>query len=311
MRKTLLICVITIFALSACKKENTGEMNTPQMNDSQNIKALILGFKDKLDNHLKDGTTYAADSAVWYVEALLNYSYGYATALGCSFETNSVGTTVNTDGSNAYTLAQLNDVYEYLEEEATGNIPDDHYIFCIDVSLVVTGNQSTFSSATGYAKQLLPNYKSITDTSGYWYWGQYLGMCGSDSGLYVGTDAAEIIEALVNENVQHDYFIGLVSFNVFYSNGYVDPNFPFTDPYLKPYRSFCYQDTTGPNTDFCLSPSHISYYSGNSGAIYMLKDLQPPNKHFAYCGVTGVTWPSPDIDDHVIGFTYGTPISRP
>ena len=179
MKKILIaICVISIFAVTACKKENVGDANSTQLTDSKKIEALILNFKDKLENNLKDGTTYAADSAVWYVEALLNYSYGYATALGCTFETDSVGTTVNTSGSNGYTLAQLNDVYEYLEDEATGNIPDDHYIFAIDVFVSIVGNVSTFSSISGYAKPL-PEFKSTDDDDpGYWYWGYGLGMCG-------------------------------------------------------------------------------------------------------------------------------------
>jgi hypothetical protein len=311
MKKIIPICAIAIFAFSACKKENTGEVNYTPQTDSKKIEALILDFKDKLDNTLKDGTTYAADSAVWYVEALLNYSYGYATALGCIFETDSVGTTVNTGGSNAYTLEQLNYVYQYLEEEATGNIPDDTYIFCIDVSLAVTGNQSTFSSVSAYAKQFLPNYKSAADTSGYWYWGDELGMCDPDSGLYIGMDATDIIEASVNATAEYDYFTNLVGYGVLYPNEYYDPNFPFTDPYLLPYRYFVYYDSTGPNADFCLSPDHMAYYSGNSGALYMVKDKKPTNRVFACCYVTYLSYGVPDLDKHVWAITYGSPIERP
>ena len=303
------ICVISIFVITACKKEDVGNVKNTQQTDSKKTEALILNFKDKLENNLKDGTTYAADSAVWYVEALLNYSYGYATALGCTFETDFVGTSVNTSGSNGYSLAQLYDVYEYLEKQATENIPADHYIFCIDVSLEVNGSQSTFYGVSAYAKQFLPSYKSATDTSGYWFWGDGLGMCGPDSGLYVGTDATDIIEASVNATAEYDYFTNLEGYGVNYLD-YPDPNFPFTDPYLLPYRCFIYYDSTGPNMDFCLSPSHMSYYSGNSGALYMVRDLKPTNREFAWCIVGSLSNGYPDRDKHIWAITYGSPIER-
>ena len=309
-KKLIAICVISIFVITACKKDDVGNVNNTQQTDSKKIEALILDFKDKLNNNLKDGTTYMADSAVWYVEALLNYTYGYATALGCTFQTDSAAINVNVNGANGYTLIQLNDVYEYLEEQATENIPDDHYIFCIDVSLEVNGSQSTFSGASGYAKQFLPSYKSTADTSGYWYWGDDLGMCGPDSGLYVGTDATDIIEASVNATAEYDYLTNLVGYSVYYPEDYQDPNFPFTDQYLLPYRYFVYYDSTGPNMDFCLSPSHMSYYSGNSGALYMVRDLKPTNREFAWCMVRYLSYGVPDTDKHIWAITFGSPIER-
>jgi hypothetical protein len=310
MRNLMLFSVIFLFALSACKKNDAGDAQTPQQNQNKKTEALILDFKDKIENHLKDGGTYTCDSAVWYVEALLNYSYGYATALGCTFEADSASTTVITGGINGYTLAQLNDVYEYLEENALENKPEDRYIFCIDVSLEVIGNQSTFSSVSAYAKQTLPNYKSTADTSGYWFWGEELGMCGPDSGLYVGMDATDIIEASTNATADYDYFTNLVGFGVSYPEDFYDPNFPFTDPYLLPYRYFVYYDSTGPNQDFCLSPDHMAYYSGTNGALYMVRDLKPTNRVFAWCDVWYLSYGVPDLDKHIWAITYGSPIDR-
>ena len=307
MKKILIaICVVSIFVITACKKENVGDANSTQQTDSEKIEALILDFKDKLNDNLKDGTTYMADSAVWYVEALLNYSYGYATALGCTFETDSVGTTVNSNGSNGYTLAQLNDVYGYLEEQALDNKPDDRYIFCIDVSISVEGNVTTFSSVAGYAKPL-PDFKSTDEDMGSWYWGYGLGMCDSDSGSNIGMDATDIIEARVNNYAEYEYFVNIEYF-VGSPNNYTDPNFPFTDPYLYPSRIFAFEDTVN-HTDFCLSPDHIIYYSGKNGAIYVLNDLKPTNKDFAYCLVNCYSWQ--DTDRHLIRFYYGNPVEGP
>jgi hypothetical protein len=314
MKKILFIftalAVISIIVITACQKEDVGNTSNAQLTQSERIENLILNFKHKLENNLKDGTVYSADSAVWYVEALLNYTYGYATALGCTFETDSVAITVNNTGANGYNLQQLAGVYNYFEEKVVNNKPEDRYIFAIDISLATNGSQTVFSSITGYAKQLLPNLKSTADTSGYWFWGNGLGMCGPDSGLYVGMDAGDIIEALVNEIAEYDYFTN-IEHHTFSFNNYPYSNFPFTDQYLIHSRLFAYCDPTGPNEDFCLSPSHIAFYSGDDGAIYIVKDNKPSNREFAYCTITPLTYPSDDIDNHIIKIYYGSPIERP
>jgi len=308
MKKIFLYTLMLMIVAISCKKDQNATNGS--VNQKTDVKTLILNFKDKLENHLKDGGTYTGDSAVWYVEALLNYSYGYATALGCTFEADSASTTVNTGGINGYTLAQLNDVYEYLEENALENKPEDRYIFCIDVSLEVNGSHSTFSAVSAYAKQVLPAYKSTSDTSGYWYWGNGLGMCGPDAGQYYGMDATDIIEASTNATADYDYFTNLVGFGVGYPEDFYDPDFPFTDQYLLPYRYFVYYDSTGPNQDFCLSPDHMAYYSGTNGALYMVRDLKPTNRVFAWCMVGYLSYGVPDLDKHIWAITYGSPIDR-
>jgi hypothetical protein len=307
MKKLILIFVLALFAITACKKENTGEMKTPQMNDSNKIETLILAFKDKLDNHLKDGTTYAADSAVWYVEALLNYSYGNATAQGCTFENDSVGTTLSTNSNNGYSLEQLALVYENLEDQILNKQPEGTYIFAIDVSLSVEANVSTFSSLSGYAKQLL-GYKSTVDTSGYWYWGNGYGMCSSDSGSYVGMDASDILEGLINVN-NADYYTSLETDVATKWDGYTDPFFPFQDQYLQNHRLFYALAPSNSNgaIHFCLSPSHISYFSGSSGIPYIIDDLLPNKKEFVYISIQCYSNSSVEEANHIVYITYGIP----
>nr|NQU91908.1 hypothetical protein [Bacteroidota bacterium] len=301
MKNSILFLIAFSLIMISCKKENT---DTPEMgNPENNVETLILNFKNKLENHLKDGTVYSADSAVWYVEALLNYTYGFATAQYCTFENDSVDIILNTNGNNGYSIQELAEVYEYLEENVLANKPEGTYIFAIDVSLTVNNNTTTFYAGTGYAKQLFSNFKSAEDTSGYWFWGEMLGMCGPDYGLYVGTDASDIIEALVNSTADYEYFTN-IEFHLVFHTSYYDSNFPFTssDPTLLPYRLFANQDTI----DFCLSPTHINYYSGNNGALYVVRDKKPANREFAYCNF-GTATMVPNTDIHVIGIFYGSP----
>ena len=107
MRKLFIIFVVAVFAVTACKKENSDEMKVPPMNTSQKTEALILAFKDKLDNHLKDGTTYAADSAVWYVEALLNYTFGDASTPCFNPTVDTAERNLNNTGVNGFSLQEI------------------------------------------------------------------------------------------------------------------------------------------------------------------------------------------------------------
>jgi len=307
MNRIFVIFLIMAFVVISCKKdENT---NNNLVNQKPDVEKLILSFKDKLQNHLKDGGTYNADSAVWYVEALLNYTHGYATANGCTFTVDTAEIVVNNNSNSFYTIEQLASVYDYLDEQVTANMPVDSYIFAIDVELSSLQGSSAFSAITGYAKQCFTNYKSLADTSGYWFWGRDLGMCGPDSGLYVGTDAADILEALVNATADYDYFTNLESHGASYFSNYIDPNFPFNDPGLLPHRIFAYQDTVN-LTDYCISPNLMNYYSGNNGLLWIVRELKPGNKSFAYCTITDAIFSSYDMLLHVGSFTYGSPNDR-
>ena len=298
----LIIFVVAVFAITACKKENTGEINTPQMNESKKIEALILNFKDKLENNLKDGTTYAADSAVWYVEALLNYSYGDASIPCKDPMIDTVEHNINTLGSNIFTLEQLSDVYESIEEDVLDEQPENATIYSIDLYLYNVTGVSVFAARTAYNLNYL-QFKAVMDTAGYWYWGYNMGMCDSDSGLYVGTDAADILEDLIN-TITCDYWTSLET-KYASPNSYIDPNFPFTNTVLHPTRLFSATDQTIPVQHPCLSPGHIAYYDSSNGIHYIINDLCPERKSFMYIVLTEGY--ADGYFSHSGSFTYGTP----
>jgi len=295
------------------KKEYSGDVTYTPQTDSQNIEALILDFKDKLDNHLKDGTTYAADSAVWYVEALLNYTYGDASTPCINPTMDTVERSLNSTGANGYTLQQLAEVYDDIKDEVMANEPENSHVYAINLFAYPAGNLTVFATHTAYATNHNSSYKSLADTAGYWYWGAEKGMCGADSGLYVGTDASEIIQDIINSTVVGDYFTGLESAgaNYFITN-YIDPNFPFNDDYLLPYRHFVAEDETGAGLgalDFCLSPEHIDYYCSEDGIFYIIDDLCPVRKEFAYIIIDAGACDGV-ITMHSLGITYGTPVNN-
>ncbi len=303
MKKISLLLIIA-FAIFGCKKESNEQMQ--EAPDNNNTETLILCFKQKLENHLKDGSTYATDSAVWYVEALLNYTYGNAGVICRDFNVDTVETPVNATGANGFTLAQLAQVFDVIETGVLAHQPEGTHIFAIDLYTYPAGNLTVFAARTAYATPTAPAYKALADTSGYWYWGAEQGMCGSDSGLYIGMDATDIIEDLINNTVQGDYFTDLETNSVSYWDNYIDPNFPFDIQYLLPRRLFAADGPFEETLFFCTSPSLIAYYASNQGIGYIINDLKPVRKEFAYGILTGGT-PDNLLVIHNVGITYGTP----
>ena len=43
--------------------------------NSQNIEQRILTYRSDLESGLKGGSDYPIDTAVWYTEALINFTY--------------------------------------------------------------------------------------------------------------------------------------------------------------------------------------------------------------------------------------------
>ena len=281
MNRIFVIFLIMAFMVISCKKdENT---NNNLVNQKPDVEKLILSFKDKLQNHLKDGGTYNADSAVWYVEALLNYTYGNGSVPCKNYLTDSAEIAVNDPNSGVFTIEQLATVFDFLENEVVNNQPENTNIIAIDVYTYPENDNVIFASLTAYATPKTPELKSIADTSGYWFWGADKGMCGPDSGLYVGMDATDILEDLLS-NTYDDYWTNVETKSAT-PNQYIDPFFPLQDPDLYPTRIFSAGGSEPQILDFCFAPSYTSYYASSQGIGYIINYLCPSHKQFICCEI--------------------------
>jgi len=303
MKKYFLVLIIIIAGFTACKKESN--TTSPATGNTQNLEQLILNFEQKLNSGQKDGTIYAIDSAVWYVEALLNYSFCEAGHLCQDFVVDTLEISLNDAGTNGFTIGQLETVFDGLEADITENQPEGKIVFAIDLYAYPAGNATVFATRTAYAAISQPVLKAIADTSGYWFWGRDLGMCGPDSGLYVGMDASDVLEAQIG-NATSGVWTNIEGFTILPSWTY-DPNFPFDITYLQPTRLFSAEGPASIILDFCIPPEVMNYYLSSNGIWYIINDLQPEKKSFIFCDLT----PGP-LDDlsvnHVGDFTFGIPL---
>jgi len=234
MKKIFLYTLMLMIVAISCKKDQNATNGS--VNQKTDIKTLILNFKDKLENHLKDGETYTADSAVWYVEALLNYTYGNASVPCINYQVDTAEIAGIETNGNIFTIEQLATVFAFLETKILESRPENTSIIVIDVYTYQLNTSTMFATNTAYATPKTPTFKSITDTSGYWFWGGGKGMCGPDSGLYVGMDVTDILEDLLS-NTYNDYWTD-VEIKYANPNQFIDPFFPLQDPELYPTRIF-------------------------------------------------------------------------
>jgi len=283
MKKLIFIFVVAVFVITACKKENTGEMKTPPMNDSQKIEALILDFKDKLDNHLKDGTTYMADSAVWYVEGLLNYEQANNAHNFNGFEFYKDSVLLNA-ANGKIPLQELNDAYTYFNgviasilEQANDPLLN---IDLVDVSLVETGLKDGSAEmelvvSTGKGSSI--NYTLFAEDED-WYWGDDEGACG-DNTSGDETDAADKLEYKFNHPIsvgQSGFFTNVESVWLdgydYPDNSYPGNPGPYCNKMIFQYFPGTYVD------DPCLEHEELNYYL--SKFDYIKADAQPTGKTF-------------------------------
>ncbi len=301
IKNIILVLTIATIIFAGCKKDSNSTIVTAQ--NKQNIEKMILDFRKQLMSKEKEGGVYVTDSAVWYVEALLNYSFCEAGNQCNTIVVDTFSTTAN--GVNEFTIGQLESVYSNLADSINENKPANKIVFAIDIYAHQEVDFTVFAARTAYATLSEPAFKATADTAGYWFYGGDRGMCGKDSGLYVGMDASDVLENRIS-NTTSDVWSSLEGFTILPS-WYYDPNFPFDMPYLQPTRMFSALGSFEYLIDYCISPDVMDYYLSSSGIWYIINDIKPAGKTFAYCDLQAGSLDNLYIV-HAGGFTFGVPV---
>jgi hypothetical protein len=312
MKSQIFISLMVFTFFFSCKKDS---INTEKVNEStRNVEKLILDFKAKLDATLKDGTTYAADSAVWYVEALLNYEM--ANNAHNFAELKFYRDSILLNGANGeFAIEELNAAYSYFNSMITGILeqsedPSLHIDF-VNISLKETGLK-TFTNAleitvcTGISTPI--NY-ALFDEDEDWYWGNNLGACG-DNQSPAATDAADELEYKFNRPLSvgpSGYFTSIESIEV---DGlpYDDENNP--GPWCNA-MIFYYEAPYEPPDDPCLESEELNYYL--SKFDYIVNDNKPSGKIFKSVNVFEDILPNGELPNyyHKYDLFYGVLSENP
>jgi len=258
--------ITTSMIIYSCQKENSGidksvNQTEQSLKDSQ-LEKRIIAFRDKIDlirenPTLKSGSDpMDVDSAIWYIEATSNLTYGDASFKTEEFIVDSAFIEVSVTNGQilwADVQAAYDQVIDILSEHNANIIANQKQLVVADISLKKSNdNSATFEVTSGFGTDGTTGFGN--DYS--WYWGWELGRCDG-SGLGVGKDAADKIAYLAN------MLIPVPSGNSYYTDvSYEWISYWDVPTNNNPYGDYLlfhdYQEVTLNHA--CLSTNEITYF---------------------------------------------------
>jgi hypothetical protein len=300
----------------ACNKDTT----TPVVDElrivddhnySPRVRAFVAGANGTGD---RDGTgTMLADSAEWYVEAALNFSY---TDLGIEYDdavVDSVYYTLPLDDGMASDEDAFSAYHTLGQQIAAANVNGESHVVIVDVTSENTGDALVLTAAyvvgSGYSKNPDTNY----GTNDYWMWwngGVYGSECKCSSNPNSSPQCADkriqsrINTYLINQG-QGVYMVSVETWTLDVSddsnNNVISfMNYPVSG---SPCGFKTYGTSTG-GCNVCLTPTAMSFYTqGTWDVMGLIKADKCPNKTAQNCTVNGSLFS--DLPYHRIQYRYG------
>jgi hypothetical protein len=279
----LLLIGLGLIALSlgSCKKDD-GNASTDLPNDltlagdellEQQIQAFRQRCKFLYDNPgIKEGGIVSADSAIWNMEAALNYVYSHQ-GLSCE-ETHpkSVEITLPCLPGGEVNAVEVAQVYYKMIDSLTafynGISAADKKILVSDIEKLpaTASNEVILKLNCVIGEEDAPTTYLMNPfgTSDQWFYGYGQGKCGPYYGQGFGSDAAREIEKLqhwykpkppANHRV---YYSDVEHFNV-KGNDFVNPDDQTPNDNLNDYLLF-FNNPSLPNYHDCLNPDEMNFY---------------------------------------------------
>lgn len=190
--------LLSIIIFTSCKKDLVSDAEKQIPSNDLKLASMIKGFKARGESHLKSATEMSVDSAIWYIGATANFTYGDAsreterTWLDTIFVTLPITTGKITEGDvyNKYqeVINSLSEKYQARNEENKQLIAATISTQSVSSSDVVCRIIAIF--AYGLPTNIPCSFNNIDHWSFWKYW-QNGGICdGPNGGLHPESDAA-------------------------------------------------------------------------------------------------------------------------
>jgi hypothetical protein len=309
----------------------------------RNIEQRILSFKSNIGSNLKTDYSYPIDTAIHYIEGLINYTYGDVTNNLLGHFVDSVFIDVDlSDGK--ITPREANSVYfEIIDSIAAQyeNLPslNAHLIFANVLRRDSTAGSVTFGVLSAFCYGSIISNVSW-DTEDWWEYGNAWCNAGGycPPSIYAGThlddDAAEQIERKIRLHIgvpqARQYCPYPITFQIVSGNEnlgiiinvdtyeyyYCSFRTPYPDILDNYYDYYIFWESSEYEETYhdCLSPTEITfYYIGTQDVvtdwIYDVEGLQEVlnNTEFTDIDIVGEAILGNDIDyySHTVYSTYG------
>lgn len=281
MKKLFLILAGFTLLLASCKKENIEKsaLNVQHYSDNR-VSSLIKKFKASANSEFKSDEVINVDSAIWYINTSINYSYSQLTLETEYFITDSC-TVILPVCDSMTTLQTAYEVYEEVVDSLRlfySNIAsDDKALYFTEINHKNSVNDqmeieviATYSYAGPTPVTCtFPN----TDSYCFWYYWEYHPICAGNTLSTEVTDAA-------NETMKRIMRCkGVPGPGYYYEPGssiYIDNplDYPINTgigtPISNHRYSHLYWNCAGyPNFSGCIPPSDLNFYlSQTQNLIY-------------------------------------------
>ena len=268
----------------------------------------IKAFKGKMEflrenPSYKSGETMSVDSAVWYMEAASNQTYGDGASASCKSISDTI--VIIIDAANNEVL--LSDVVEAYDEminnlsQTYHALPGDNYHLVVnDVSLTNLDESTATLGVNAVFGEGTDGTDAMFDYP--WYYGDLAGRCDG-SGLGLGSDAAEEIEKVImrrkGTNPPGTYYTSVDSIQI-YCDNYPNPNDP--NPWDNYYDYLMFHNYEGwANYHTCVSVDELYFHlTGTEEVIYNIE--RPVGQSFISVNLIGTSIQS--IPGSVIHYGY-------
>lgn len=317
MKKQIaILSIIVLFTGSlltySCKKESNvsdkSNNKTVRSLKDQQLENKILSFKSKIDQirstpSLKTGNDpMPLDSAIWYIEATSNYTYGDAGSKLESFVVDS--SFIEVPMSNGEILwSDVQVAYDQVIDSLSAHNDEisasEKQLIVADISLKEVGDNNAILEVTsGFGTDDQDCGLGLTNSTS-WYWGWEQGRCDG-SGLGVGCDAGDKITQLA----KYEISVPIGSSGI-YTDVYTVYDI---DAFMVPTSQNPYGDYLlfSGTESACLSTGEIGYYKNaliQVGQMYRPTDIY--RSIINYKIKDGVIVGANSSVFHYADFTYG------
>lgn len=283
MRRTTIFLSILLTGLTvafySCSKNEAVQQNQPKSQISERhlkINRLITVFKDKMayinENPVyKSGETVPADSALWYLEATINYSHGFPNEYYEEFQTDSLTLIIDKNSDGNVDLEELTQKYDLMKAGVAtaynASTFTEKGLTLVDLEAVSETDEELTLSVKSLTGQINPN----PDTTRYnyigdWEYGENGGYCDSPLGENDASEQFldEIYYLIANNEKSNSFFVDILEVEV--QGG--DPDFLVNDTepnnYLDYYLYYSIDGTSIPwNEDMlCIQNADMHTYNG-------------------------------------------------
>jgi hypothetical protein len=287
MRKfypALTALLLGFLCFTSCKKEHQPDSTAAIPDGDLKLSSMIEGFKERGMSQLKSTAEMSIDSAIWYIGATANYTYGDPTRETERTWTDSIFITLPvtngkiSDGEvfNKYeaVIDSLRSIYQDRNEE-------NKQLLAVAVETHSISSTTLVCKVTGiFAGGILPTNRPCTfndiDSYSFYYLYNFQAICdGPNSSSPIVTDAADETQKRIMWCKAEPYG------NYWYENIIIkhinDPvPIPGSTPGNYHYSYLYWNSTEYPNAKTCISPSDLNFYLVKTKE-YINREVPDPN----------------------------------